>query len=92
MATRLPLAYLGALKRLRTAAMRWAHTIRRHYISRKYSKLTEQVSEDNRERFKMVIKAGPRGHSTIAPALASEIQKAEHNVEGWNHRALQLQG
>ena len=28
-------AYLGALKRLRTAALRWAHTIRRHYISRK---------------------------------------------------------
>ena len=64
-------AYLGALKRLRTAALRWAHTIitiRRHYVSRKVdSRLTEQVSEENRERFKMIITVGPRGHSTIAP-------------------------
>ena len=85
-------AYLGALKRLRTAALRWAHTIRRHYVSRKYSKLTEQVTEDNRKRFDMIIMVGPQGHNSITPALAKEIQWAEQNVERWQSKTRRLQG
>ena len=73
-------AYLGALKRLRTAALRWAHTIRRHYVSRKYSKLTEQVTEDNRKRFDMIIMVGPQGHNSITPALANEIQRSGSEI------------
>ena len=85
-------AYLGALKRLRTAALRWAHTIRRHYVSRKYSKLTEQVAEDNRKRFETIITVGPQGHNSITPALANEIQRAEQNAERWQNRTLRLRG
>ena len=68
-------AYLGALKRLRTAALRWAHTIRRHYVSRNYSKLTGQVMryrkktrKKYRERFKMIITVGPQGAKDTVPS------------------------
>ena len=40
----------------------------------------------------MIITVGPQGHSAITSALASESQRAEQDVERWNHRALGLKG
>ena len=53
-------AYLGALKRLRTAALRWAHTIRRHYVSRNYSKLTGQVMRYRKKTIERNTENGSR--------------------------------
>ena len=59
------------LRGFRSAVIRWAFDIRKHYIKREYTHLVEQVGEATRLKYSTLIAVSPHGHWQ----LTSELQR-----------------
>ena len=60
----------------REAVVRWAASIRAHFVARKYTKLVAVVAEEERNRFVTLVKVEQDGRYTITERFATEIQNA----------------
>ena len=69
--------FLKALHGLRSAAIRWALAIRKHFIKREHTHLVEQVAEQTRERFAKIIAVDPTGRYSITSPFQSAIDSAQ---------------
>ena len=65
------------LLRFREAVTRKCASIRRHYIHRENTRLTEVVPEEERLRYACVATIQKHGEYTISPALKAAIRDAQ---------------
>ena len=70
-------AFLQALKGFRSAAIRWALDIRKHFTKREHTHLMGEVAESTRERFNQVVAVGPSGLYDVTHALTQAIEQAD---------------
>ena len=65
----------------RQAVVRKCAKIRRHYIHRHYTPLTEVVPKEERERYSALAEIGIDGQYKIGPAFERAISRAEAQRE-----------
>ena len=80
---------LSALKGLREAAIRWAASIRSHYVSRKHTKLVGIVAQKERERFAELVTVLQDGTYSVSQQLDNEIKTVEAEAQRQKDAAKQ---
>ena len=65
------------LRGFRSAVIRWAFDIRRHYIKREYTHLVEQVGEVTRLKYSKLVTVLPCGHWQLASEFQHAVTQAE---------------
>ena len=65
------------LRGYRSAVIRWAYDIRRHYIKREHTHLVEQVGEVTRKQFSDLVTVSPYGYWQLAASFQRAITRAE---------------
>ena len=78
-----------AVMGLREAAVRWATSIKTHYIARKYTKLTGVVKQEERERFNTLVTTSQTGQYTLTTTFSTAIAQIESAARTERQRAQQ---
>ena len=69
--------FLRALHGFRSAVIRWALNIKKHFTKREHTHLVGQVAEGTRAQFSTVVQVGPTGIYSVSAALTSAIDRAQ---------------
>jgi hypothetical protein len=78
-----------AVTGFKEAAVRWAVSIKTHYIARKYTKLTGVVSRKERERFKTIVSITETGQYTLTTAFTAAVAQIETAARARRQEAQQ---
>ena len=73
--------YLATLHRFRDAVLRWCYGIRKQYANRRYTNLTDQVSDTTRASYPTLVQLTPRGEHTLTNVFKNAIADAEKALE-----------
>ena len=65
------------LRGFRSAVIRWAFDIRKHYVKREHTYLVEQVGEATRLKYSTLITVSPHGHWQLTSELQRAVTQAE---------------
>ena len=74
---------------LRAAVVRWAASIRFHYIARLYTKLVGIVSEKERKKYITLVKITREGTYQLSPAFTAAISQTEQEARTKRQQAQQ---
>ena len=78
-----------AVTGFREAAVRWAVSIKAHYVTRKHTKLTGVVSRKERERFKTIVSITETGQYTLTDTFTTAVAQIEREVNTKRQQAQQ---
>ena len=75
------LVMLRTVQSYRESVVRYAVSIRKHYIHRVHTKLVEMVSEETRTRFSDLVSIQEDGTYSLTPAFEGEISKIQDALD-----------
>ena len=73
--------YLATLRGFRDAVLRWCYGIRKQYANRRYTNLTDQVSDATRASYPTLVQLTPQGEHTLTNVFLDAITKAEKALD-----------
>lgn len=68
---------MPTLHRFRDAVLRWCYGIRKQYANRRYTNLTDQVSDTTRASYPTLVQLTPQGEHTLTDVFKNAIADAE---------------
>ena len=78
--------YCKALHGYREAVVRWAASIRAHFVARQHTNLVAIVAEEERNHFIMLVKVKRNGEYELTQRLTLETQNAEQKLQARKQR------
>jgi threonine dehydrogenase-like Zn-dependent dehydrogenase len=79
-----------AIVGLREATVRWATSIKSHYIARKHTKLTGVVAQTERKRFSALVSITHTGQYTLTTAFTAAVPQIENAARTKRQQAQQM--
>ena len=79
------------LERFQDAVVRYARSIRQHYVQRRFTNLEGHVAEETRKKFAAVVHIDPEGKYTLTNALKQAVAAARRESERVRSAAAQTQ-
>ena len=80
------LIMVRTLQSYKESVVRYAVSIRKHFIHRQHTKLQGVVSEETRARFSTLVSIGMEGHYQLTPGFTNAIDRAQTALDRYRQQ------